>query len=246
MRLNHLAVLLGLTTAAMVSTQLPVQAKTSNYQIQSGTTSLSLDQNLLSSLGLNFSSSADTTTPAAGFDLGFSIIPPSADADVVSTNFTFSYDDTTSAFTPVSGTIEHSGSVAFDVDTTKLTLLSPLEIGDFSIGFDSGKFSITDKFSTGQPLFNLEINSNPVFDGKNLQVTGANVLFSQAFNDVLGNAAGYDLNLTGVKVGEAQISATAVPEPETNAAIAVLMAAGAVAIKRRHTLRKNGATDVKL
>ena len=243
MRLNHLTVLLGLTTAAMVSTQLPVQAKISNYQIQSGTTSLSLDQNLLSSLGLNFSSAVDTTTPASGFDLGFSIIPPSSESGVLGTNFTFSYDDATSTFTPLSGTIEHSGSVVFDVDTTKLALLSPLEIGDFSI--DSDRFFVRDNFSTGLRLFDLQPNSTPVFDGKNL-VTSADVLFSQEFNDVLGNAAGNDLNLTGVKVGQAQLNATAVPEPETNAAIAVLMTTGAVAIKRRYALTKNGATDIKV
>lgn len=239
MRSNHLAVLLGLTTAAVVSTQMSVQAQTRNYQIQSGTTSISLDQDLLGSLGLNFSSAADTTTPASGFDFGFSIIPPSSEPGVLGTDFTFSYDDTTSTFTPLSGTIQHSGSIAFDVDTTKLALLSPLEVGNFSI--DSAMFLVKDNFSTGLRLFDLQPNSSgPVFDGKNL-VTSANLLFTQEFNDALGYAAGNDLNLTGVQVGQAQLSATAVPEPETNAAIAVLMAAAAVAIKRRHASRKNGS-----
>lgn len=243
MQLNHLTVLLGFTTAAVVFTQPSVQAKVANYQIQSGTTSLSIDQNLLQSLGLDFTSEVDTTTPAAGFDFGFGIVAPSS--DVLGTDFTFSYDDATSAFTPLSGTIEHTGSLVFDVDTTKLALLSPLEVGDFSIGFDSGNFFVRDTFSTGLRLFNLKTNSAPVFNGKNL-VAGTDVLFSQEFSDALGYAAGYDLNLAGVKVGQAQISATAVPEPEANSAIAVLMAAGAaLAIKRRHALKNRSTTNVE-
>jgi hypothetical protein len=56
MRLNQLPAILGLTTVAVFSTQLAVQANTATYQIGSGTTSLSLDVNLLESLGLSFSS----------------------------------------------------------------------------------------------------------------------------------------------------------------------------------------------
>ena len=79
MRVHSLAILLGLTTAAVASTQLSVEAAMMSYQIQSGTTTLSLD-NDLSPLGLSYK-------------LDFDMIPPSNDPGIVGTNFTFSYDD---------------------------------------------------------------------------------------------------------------------------------------------------------
>jgi len=245
MRLNHLAIILGFATASVVSTQLSVQAQTKNYQIQSGTTSLSIDKTLLQSIGLNFNSAVDTATPAPGFDFGFGIIPPSSDAGVVGSDFTFSYDNATRAYAPVSGTIEHTGSLVFDVDTTKLALLSPLQIGDFSIGFDDDGLFVRDTFSTGLRVFDLKTNNAPVFDGRNLQLTGADVLVSQEFSNAL-SYAGSGLDLTGLKVGQAQISATAVPEPEANAAMAALITAGvAVAMKKRRAALKKDASLVK-
>lgn len=224
MRVHHLVILLGLTTA-IASTQLSVQAATMTYQIQSGTTSLNLDETL-SPFGLSYK-------------LDFDIIPPSNDSNFVGTDFTFSYDDKTKAFTPLSGTIEHTGSVAFNVDTTKLALLSPFEIGDLSLGFDDSGYFLQDNVSTGLRLFDLQINNAPTFDGTNLLIEGADVLVSQDFDSLLDNAAGYDVQIAGFKVAQAQVSATAVPEPETNIAVSLLLAAGmAVTIKRRHQAKK--------
>jgi len=233
MRLNQLSAILGLTTVAVFSTQLAVQANTTTYQIASGTTSLSLDVNLLESLGLSFSSATDTVTPATGFDFGFGILPPSSNLSVLGTDFTFSYDDATSAFTPLSGTLEHSGSLLFNVDTNKLTLFPTLEIGNFSIGFDGG-FYIRDSFSTGLRLFDLAVNSNPVLNGTSLQISNVNVLISQEFADLLTNYANPELsaNLAGTVVGQAQIDATTVPEP--GSVLAILTAASAaLAVNRR-------------
>lgn len=223
MRVHHLAILLGLTTTVAASQS--VQAATMTYQIQSGTTRLSLDESL-SPFGLSYK-------------LDFDIIPPSKDPNFVGTNFTFSYDDQTKAVTPLSGTIEHIGSVAFDVDTTKLALLSPFEFGDFSLGFDDAGFFLQDNVSTGLKLFDLQINNAPTFDGTNVLIEGADVLVSQDFDTLLDNAAGSDLPLAGFKVAQAQVSAKAVPEPETNIAITLLLVGGtAVAIKRRHQAKK--------
>ncbi len=245
MRLNHLAVILGFTNTVVASTELSVQAQATNYQVQSGTTSLSLDRDLFDSLGLELQSAPSTTTPASGFDFGFSILPPSSDPSLLGTDFTFSHDDATSTFTPVSGTIEHTGSLVFNVNTEKLALLSPLETGDFSIGFDDDGFFIRDTASTGLQLFDLGLNTNSGFDGKNLQVNGVDVLISQEFSDALGYAAGSNLDLAGVKVGQAQINATAVPEPEVNSALALLMTAGvalAIRQRRRSCLSKDAST----
>ena len=226
MRVHSLAILLGLTTG-VASNQLSVQAATMTYQVQSGTTSLSLN-NALSPFGLSYK--AD-----------FNILPPSNDPNIVGSSFTFSYDDQTKANIPLSGTFEHTGSIAFDVDTTKLALLSPFEIGDFSLGFDNSGFYLQDNVSTGLRLFDLVINNAPTFDGTNLLIENIDVLVSQDFDTLLDNAAGSDLPLAGFKVGQARGSAiaTAVPEPEANVGISLLLAAGmAATIRRRHRAKK--------
>jgi len=227
MRLHSLAILLGLTTAAVASTQLSVQAATMSYQIQSGTTTLSLDK-ALSPLGLSYK-------------LDLDIIPPSNDPGIVGTNFTFSYDDQTQAFTPLSGAIEHTGSIAFNVDQTQLALLPTFEIGDFSLEFDDAGYYLRDNVSTGQRLFDLKINNAPTFDGTNLLIEGADVAISQDFETILNNAAGYEVNLAGFTVAQARVSAnaTAVPEPEANVGISLLLAAGmAATIRRRYKAKK--------
>ena len=227
MRVHSLAILLGLTTAAVASTQLSVEAAMMSYQIQSGTTTLSLD-NDLSPLGLSYK-------------LDFDMISPSNDPGIVGTNFTFSYDDQTQAFTPLSGAIEHTGSVAFNVDQTQLALLPTFEIGDFSLEFDDAGYYLRDNVSTGQRLFDLKINNAPTFDGTNLLIEGADVAISQDFETILNNAAGYEVNLAGFTVAQARVSAnaTAVPEPEANVGISLLLAAGmAVTIRRRYKAKK--------
>ncbi|MBW4546408.1 MAG: PEP-CTERM sorting domain-containing protein [Symplocastrum torsivum CPER-KK1] len=233
----HLPIILGLTTTAVFSTQLAVQAETATYQVESGVTSLSIDASaleVLESLGLSFNSANNTVTPASGFDFGFDILPRSS--TFLGTDFTFNYDDATSVLSPLSGTIEHVGSLLFDVDTEQLTLFSPLEIGNFSIGFDNG-FSIRDTFTTGLPLFDLVVNANPVLeDNKDLQVANVDVLLSQEFADLLTNYEGSELSeqLAGTVVGQAQISANVSKVPEPGSVVAVLVAASsALAFRRR-------------
>ncbi len=228
MRVHSLAILLGLTTATVASTQLSVQAATMTYQVQSGTTTVSLDKEALSPFGLSYK-------------LDLNIIPPSNNPGIVGTNFTFSYDDQTKAFTPLSGAIEHTGSIAFNVDTTKLALLSPFEIGDFSLEFDDAGYYLRDNVSTGQRLFDLKINNAPTFDGTNLLIEGADIAVSQDFETILDNAAGYEVNLAGFTVAQARVSAnaTAVPEPEANVGISLILAAGmAATIRRRQRAKK--------
>jgi hypothetical protein len=233
----HLPIILGLTTTAVFSAQLAVQAETATYQVESGVTSLSIDASaleVLESLGLSFNSANNTVTPANGFDFGFDILPRSS--TFLGTDFTFNYDDVTSVLSPLSGTIEHVGSLLFDVDTEQLTLFSPLEIGNFSIGFDEG-FSIRDTFTTGLPLFDLAVNANPVLeDNKDLEIANVDVLLSQEFADLLTNYVGSDLSeqLAGTVVGQAQISANVSKVPEPGSVVAILAAASsALAFRRR-------------
>lgn len=230
---------------AVVLSTAPAQAASAIYRVQSGTTSLSVDPaalDLLESLGLTLGGTVDTVTPADGFAVGFEILSPSDDDAVVGSTFDFSFDTASQAFAPLSGLIEHLGGLSFDVDTYDpatnpdgLALFSPLEIGNFSIGFDGG-FFIADNATTGLPLFDLTVNNAPTLSQGDFQVTGVDVLVSSNFNALLSNAAGStDLGLTGAKIGTAQIDASAskVPEPGTIAAIA--LAGAAVALKRRRT-----------
>lgn len=243
MRTNLLVVFLGAAASLAV---MPAAQAATLYQIASGTTSLSVDAaalDLLSGLGLTFSESFETVSPAEGFAFGFGILPTSEDSSVVGTDFTFTFDETTQAFAPVDGLIEHTGGFGFEVDSYDpvtnpdgLALFSPLEIGDFSIGFDGG-FFITDNITTGIPLFDLVVNATPSLSDRDLQVSDVDVLVSAEFNDVLENASGnYELNLTGARIGSAQIDAKAYKVPEPGTVLALVSVAGAVLAVRRRKL----------
>jgi hypothetical protein len=236
MRFSAASVLFGVATVSIVA-QAPAQAA-EFYTIQSGVTSLSVEPSVLtalSSVGLTFSGAFDTVAPASGFGLGFSIVPPSSDPAVLGSSFLFSYDQPTNTFGNFSGTIEHSGGLRFAVDESRLSLLSPLELGNFAIGFDDG-FKLSDNLTVGGlVLFDLIPTAAPTLNGSNFAVT-TSVRVSSAFNDLLTNSAGTDLGLTGTVIGTAQINAQAVPEPAT---MLGLMAGGAflAANRRRKSSR---------
>lgn len=239
MRIQYFAALSGAAVVASVAVLATAAQAASPYFVTGGTTSLTLDNPALTGLGLTYSGSSGTVVPAAGFDYGFNILSPSSNPGAVGTSFTFDY---AGAFVPTGGTIEHTGSLQYDVDPA-LALLSPFEIGDFSIGFDNGSFFVdgffvTDNVSTGSRLFNLAVNpANASFDGSNLAVTNMSVLFSSEFNDILENASGnFDLNLTGTVIGSAQINATAqaVPTPALLPGLVTFVAA-ALADRRRRS-----------
>jgi hypothetical protein len=243
MRNNLLVAFFG--TAATLAVMPSAQAATL-YQVTSGVTSLNVDTaalDLLSGLGLTFSNSFETVTPAEGFAFGFEILPPTEDDSFVGTNFTFTFDSATQAFAPVGGQIEHTGGLSFEVDAFDpitnpggLALFSPLEIGDFSIGFDGG-FFITDNITTGLPLFDLVVNAAPSLNGRTLQVASVDVLVSAEFNDVLENASGnFALDLTGARIGSAQINAEAAKVPEPGTVLALVSVAGALMAVRRRQL----------
>jgi hypothetical protein len=225
MRFSASSVLVGVATAAVV-VQAPAQAA-EFYSIQSGVTSLSVEPSILTALqgvGLTFSGAFGTVTPAPGFGFGFGIVPPSSDPTVVGSSFLFSYDQPTNTFGNFSGAIEHSGGLRFTVDETALSLLSPLELGNFSISYDDG-FKLSDNLTVGGlVLFDLLPTAGPTLSASNLSLT-TSVRVSSTFNDLLTNAAGTNLGLTGTVIGTAQINAQAVPEPAT---MLGLMAGGAL------------------
>jgi hypothetical protein len=221
MRFTQFAAILGCTTAAFVSIA-PVRAEAAIFQVQSGVTSVYHDLNFLGTIGIPLTGTNNTVKPiTSDFVVGFNIDP--------ATNFTFSDD---SGFTPLSGTIEHTGTVTFDNQVT---------VGNFSIGFDparainnaSGLF-LKDTVSLKTVLFDLSAPGTVAFDGKDLTLANVNLLFSPEFASILGNSS-----LVGVVGGIARIDATVakvaeVPEP---ASVLAILAAGAAlsATKRRFT-----------
>ncbi|QIR36806.1 PEP-CTERM sorting domain-containing protein [Tolypothrix sp. PCC 7910] len=225
MRFSQLTAIVGCTTAALVAIA-PVQAEAATFQVQSGVTSVYHDLNFLSSIGLNLTGTNNTVEPiTSNFLVGFDILPD--------TNFTFS---DVGGFTPLAGTIKHSGTVTFNNQIT---------VGNFVIDFESTRsvnntsgLVLRDTVSLNTVLFDLSIPEPVAFDSKNLTIANVKLLISPEFASILGNP-----NLTGVLGGTARIDAqvvpvAAVPEPATVPAIL----AGGVALlatKRVTKLRKS-------
>lgn len=230
----HTKFFVAFTGAVMIaSTVAPAAQAASPYQLTGGVTSVTLDNSQLAGLGLTFSSQSGTVAPASGYSYGFGILPPSSSSSLVGSSFTFDYDG--GFFTPVGGSIEHTGSLSYAV-AESLSLLSPLEIGDFGIGFDGVGFSVVDNYSTNTPLFNLAVDpASAVLNGANLTLTGS-LLVSSELNEILENASGnFDLNLTGAAIGSAQVNGTAAAIPTPALLPAVVGFLGAAWAKRRQT-----------
>ena len=179
--------------------------------VDGGQTNVLLDTDLLSSVGLTLSGvSSDVIVPG---DLGM-------DSVAFEINPRFGTDPTTFAYelfslAPFSGSIEHTGSVFFNMDD--------LEVGNFSIGYDAARvgalssgFFVESTVGLEEILFDIE---NPSFlDAQPTTLTiTANLLVSPELAGVLGNGA-----LTGTDVGDARVNATAIPEPAGFSALAIL------------------------
>lgn len=222
MKFSPLSVVMGLTTATVVSTVvLPAPAKAATFQLASGVTSVFLDLPTLESVGLTLTGANDTVPPvSSAYLVGFPITP--------ATDFKFSFD--AAGFAPVSGTIEHTGSVTFN---------DVLQLGNFSIGFDPGRvsaiasgFFVRDTITTGAILFDVAAPSSLSFDDTTLKLDlVADLLVSPELAGVLENSA-----LIGAEVGEASINGEAVPEPTT--IMGALAAGGLIAAARRRKAAK--------
>jgi len=223
MKFSPLSVVMGLTTATVVSTVIqPAPAKAATFELASGVTSVFLDLDTLSSVGLDLTEANGTVPPvSSSYLVGFPITPE--------TDFKFSFDN--GVFAPVSGTIEHTGSVTFN---------DALTLGNFSIGFDPDRasstasgFFVQDTITLGAILFDVAPPSSLSFDEKTLKLDlVASLLVSPELAGVLGNDA-----LIGAVVGEASINGEAVPEPTT--IMGALAAGGMIAAARRRKAAKS-------
>ncbi|WP_138497095.1 hypothetical protein [Nostoc sp. PA-18-2419] len=223
MRFSHLAAIVGCTTAAFISIA-PIQVEAATFKIESGVTSIDRDhEEILKSLGLFITDTENTVPPIpSNYLVGLPI-----DSD---TNFTFSDEG---GFTPLFGSIEHTGTITFNDQMT---------VGNFSIGFAPGRtvpnasgLVLRDTVSPLNPiLFDLGAPQSVTFDKDNLSLTLANVqlFISPEFAQGLGKS-----NLAGLFAGTARIDAKVAAVPEPGSALATL-AAGAALLAARFCTQK--------
>ncbi len=220
MRFSQFVGILGCTIAAFMSIA-PIQVDAATFKVISGVTSIDRDhEDILKSIGLTLTGTNNTVAPIpSNYLVGFNIDS--------ATNFTFSDEG---GFTPLSGTIEHTGTVTFNKQVT---------VGDFSIGFAPGRIVpdasglvLRDTFSLNTILFDLSAPGLVAFDGQNLTIPDVKLLISPEFASILG-----DNDLAGLFAGTARIDAQVVAVPEPDSVLATL-AVGAVLLATRFYAQK--------
>jgi hypothetical protein len=169
------------------------------FTVNSGKTSVFLDSNVLETAGLKIAKTDAVEANTEGFPqgqpaVGFEIKPE--------TDFTFTQEN---GFTPVDGTIKHSGSLTFEGVGT---------VGDFSIGFDPSRdtdttsgFFVADTLDTDAILFDLSDPKTANFQGEKLTIADSDLLVSSELATLLGNQS-----LAGADIGGARIDAVAQPQ----------------------------------
>lgn len=177
-----------------------VNASSTAVTITSGSTSVNLDfETLASAASLVFASVSNTATPADGFPAGFRI----------TTGSPFQY--TLNPFSPVGGSISHTGGVVFTISGTEDTV----EVGNFNIGFDPARavggnsgFFVQDTISDLGILFDVaapdSLSATP-----NAFMAEADLNVSSEFAGFLSGAELAASDLTGATVGSALIDGLA-------------------------------------
>jgi hypothetical protein len=175
-----------------------------NLKVNSGVTSVALDTKLLkSAAGLTLDSTKNTVPPVSDkYAVGFAIKPDSS----------FTYNEK-NGFTPVSGTIEHSGTVTFKTDGIGL-----VTVGDFSVGYDGSRksdkasgFYIKDIAGTGAILFDVGNPASLSATPTTLNVGRADLLVSPEFDVFLNQKGLAKSSIKGADVGDVQIDAMSMP-----------------------------------
>ncbi|MHC5775688.1 hypothetical protein [Nostoc sp.] len=218
MRFSQFVGILSCTTAAFISIG-PIQVEAATFKVISGVTSIAHDhEDILRNIGLTLTGTNHTVAPIpSNYLVGFNIDS--------ATNFTFSDEG---GFTPIAGTIEHTGTVTFNDQIT---------VGDFSIGFAPGRtvkdasgLVLKDTFSLNTILFDLSTPGLVTFDGQTLTIPDVKLLISPEFASILGEP-----NLTGLFAGTARIDAEVAAVPEPNSVLATLVAGAALLATRFYT-----------
>jgi hypothetical protein len=220
MHFSQFAGIVGCTIAAFISIT-PIQVEAATFKVISGVTSIDRDhEDILKSIGLTLTGSNNTVAPIpSNYLVGFDIDS--------ATNFTFSDEG---GFTPLSGTIEQTGTVTFNKQIT---------VGEFSIGFAPGRtvkdasgVVLRDTFSLDTILFDLSISEPVAFDGQNLTIPDVKLLVSPEFAKILQKP-----ELTGLFAGTARIDAQVAAVPEPDSVLAVLAVGAALLATRFYKIK---------
>jgi len=205
-----------LTTTCLLALLFCGNVNAATIKVTGGDTFVQIDANALRTLGLDI-------TGVTGADLlsmpGLIGFPINSVEDVPPTTFEFDSD----TLFPVSGAIEHTGTISFD---------NGLTIGNFEIGYDNSRPAGTSGFyvrttlsadpSDNIPLFDLpEITGTPAGTSVDYGETYLNIDAPLVMSPELATFFG-NLGLTGTTVGAVSQVATAEPVPEPGA-IALLL-----------------------
>ena len=175
------------------------------FTVDSGTTSVFLDFPLLeSAAGITLVDADSTGEPFSDeFQVGF---PIEEDTD-----FTFELP----SVAPVSGSIEHSGTITLGVGGTDVT------VGDFSIGFDAARvsetasgFFVADTTEDAlglEVLFDVGAAGSVDADSDSLTISDKDLLLAPEFTEALGAS-----DLTGADVGDVRIDAATSSDTDTS------------------------------
>ena len=199
-----------------VEVEITPESETTFAQVDSGTTSVFLDLPLLeSTAGITLVEADSEGTPfSEDFQVGFPVVED--------TYFTFEVD----SFAPVSGSIEHSGTVTLGLGDDEVT------VGDFSIGFDAARVSeTTSGFFVADTteddleleiLFDVGMTGGLSADAESLEIAEADLLVAPEFAEALEAE-----ELAGADVGDTRIDASAIePEPTIGETTALIPQAG--------------------
>jgi hypothetical protein len=242
------AIIVGIAT---LSVSLPAKAEFMPYRFVSGKESIRLDLDTINSLeaiGLTLSGIDELVPPATGYDFAWPVVhPPTASGDR-GTTFEFLFDEETDTFLPTSGTIEFNGSFFFEVDPTRYSLTSPLQLGELSVFFtDLFSFFAIDTITTNVPIMSVNTFGAPTVDVEagTWFLEPIELIFTQEFSDFLVDAALTQETadqvaslIPGLKIGEARgdrgfvpLEVNSVPEPSS--LVGILLVAGTACITKK-------------
>lgn len=199
--------------------------------VTGGETTVTLAYGTLNTFGIVLTG---TTGTLSGNDIVFPI---------VGGDFSF----TPGTLLPVDATtsIDHAGTIdlsIIDFDASPITV-TPVTVGDFSIGFDAARASGTTtgffvESTTGLEAILFDVATPPVVDeaSSSALLFGGDLAVSPELAGVLVGAGLPDL--TGAVVGSAFVSATAVPEPSAVSLAGIAIAAAGFGLVRRR--RRSG------
>ena len=199
---NPISELEGEGDAIPEKVEITSESKATLAQVDSGTTSVFLDlPTLESAAGITLVEADSTGEPfSEDFQVGFPIDE--------GTYFTFEAD----SFAPVSGSIEHSGTVTLGLGEDEVT------VGDFSIGYDATRVSetasgffvadTTEDDLDLEILFDVGTPGSVSADAESLEIAEADLLVAPEFAEALGVA-----ELAGADIGDTRVDASAI-EPE--------------------------------